>query len=108
MSFVKREYSPRQTVITSENLNDIQDELIRTGNAIDEIPKRFTVNFMPFSSLPRTLYIPGIKSTHTIFSYWYPRKAALNIWELNALIRDGSITLTGKVTGPVLLELTLG
>lgn len=29
MSFVKREYSPRQTVITSENLNDIQDELIR-------------------------------------------------------------------------------
>lgn len=29
MSFVKREYSPRQTTITAKNLNDIQDELIR-------------------------------------------------------------------------------
>ena len=28
MSFVKREYSPRQTIITAENLNAIQDELI--------------------------------------------------------------------------------
>ena len=108
MSFVKREYSPRQTVITSENLNDIQDELIRVGNVADKIPKRFTICFMPFSHLPRTLYMPGIKSSHAILSYWYPSKSALNILELSAIIRDGSITLTGQVTGPVLLELTLG
>ncbi len=38
MSFVKREYSPRQTVITSENLNDIQDELIRLDEAKYEKP----------------------------------------------------------------------
>ena len=108
MGFVKREYSPRQTTITSENLNAIQDELIRVGNVAENISERFVIRFMPFSHLPRTLYMPGIKSTHTILSYWYPSKAAQNILELGAIIRDGSITLTGDVTGPVLLEITIG
>lgn len=35
MAFVKRNYVRGQTVITSENLNQIQDEVVRLGTALD-------------------------------------------------------------------------
>lgn len=35
MAFIKRNYTDNVTVITAENLNDIQDEVIRIGNALD-------------------------------------------------------------------------
>ena len=38
MSFTKRTYKEYETVITAENLNDIQDELIRLDEAKYEKP----------------------------------------------------------------------
>ena len=37
MAFTKREYEKNKTIITSQNLNDIQDELIRVGAEAAEI-----------------------------------------------------------------------
>lgn len=35
MAFTKRNYVAHETIITAENLNDIQDELLRAGGTID-------------------------------------------------------------------------
>ena len=54
MSFVKREYSPGQTTITSENLNDIQDELIRLEQ--DKYEK-------PSGGIPKTDLADAVKAS---------------------------------------------
>ena len=54
MSFVKREYSPGQTTITSENLNDIQDELIRLEQ--DKYVK-------PDAGIPKTDLADAVKTS---------------------------------------------
>ena len=35
MAFTKRTYVDNQTVITAENMNQIQDEIIRVANIVD-------------------------------------------------------------------------
>ena len=42
MSFVKRTYVDQQTVITADNLNDIQDELLRLGVSEESLWNRVT------------------------------------------------------------------
>lgn len=37
MAFIKRNYTDNVTVITAENLNDIQDEVLRIGDALDSV-----------------------------------------------------------------------
>ena len=55
MSFVKRTYTDQQTVITAQNLNDIQDELISQGNQLDR--KIVVVNIAAYSGT--TLRVPS-------------------------------------------------
>ena len=54
MSFTKRTYNERETVITAENLNDIQDELIRLDEAKYEKPE---------GGIPKTDLADGVKTS---------------------------------------------
>ena len=51
MAFAKRTYISGQTIITADNLNAIQDELIRLGVRIQ------TVSALPENPDPNTLYL---------------------------------------------------
>lgn len=102
MSFEKRTYTAKETVITAKNLNDIQDELIRLGKGEETL----VVRFPPFSHLPKTVYNPKITKEYRYRVMQLSDPTAPDgPWYI--IIRDGTVTLSGPVHCPTDATITL-
>ena len=95
-------------LIPGENIKTLNGEsLLGSGNMEVGTRKHLYFESLPFSSLPRTLYSELITSDYTLL-YDSVKDPDCSVESLFCTICDGSITISGKVTGPVSVSLILG